>query len=134
MKEQNYKQCLLGFYWLMSSADGKVSFASDDPEWKMLGRMCKIEDIDKSELELYRTNKKGTEEEQLTCLLTQLVILSHSQRTRALAWMDLVMFADGYIHENELRLFEEVREKFDIEEEDINAVKAVLIDEISYTY
>jgi uncharacterized tellurite resistance protein B-like protein len=51
---------------------------------------------------------------------------SHDQKVNALAWMDLVMIADGNIHSKEYELYNKVRQKFGIEEDEVKQAKLKL--------
>ncbi|MCK5856492.1 MAG: hypothetical protein KAG64_03320, partial [Bacteroidales bacterium] len=44
---------------------------------------------------------------------------THAQKVRALAWMDLVMLADGNIHSKEYELYTQVRNKLGINEDEV---------------
>lgn len=134
MKKNNFKACLLQFYWLMAQSDGEISFHSDDPEWKMLKKLLLIEHIPEEDALKFGSDFQKNIPQQQQELIGNLVILKHRERVRALAWMDLVMFADGILHDKELELFETVRSKFDIGKEEISTVKAQIIDEIGYSY
>ncbi len=124
----DYKFGLLYFYWLMAGADGNRSTNGDDPEWLMMQKMKKHEGISDEELNEFLNADLGREEDQLKKILFALVIARHSERVRALAWMDLIMFADGYLHDNEEFLYNKVRNKFEIDEYEITNVKSRLIE------
>ncbi len=132
MAEQiNYKFGLLYFYWLMAGADGKRSTNNDDPEWIMMQKMKKFEEITDKELDDFLHRDLGKEEDQIEKILFALVITHHRDRVRALAWMDIIMFADGYLHDNEEYLYNKVRNKFEIDEFEIKRMKQYLIDATS---
>jgi hypothetical protein len=130
-EDNNYKLGLLYFYWLMAGADGERSMSGDDPEWEMMQKMRKFEGISDEELERFLSLNHGREEEQFKKILYHLVVTGHVERVRALAWMDLVMFADGFLHDNEKYFFEKVRGKFDVDDVDIQNMKAQLIEATS---
>lgn len=123
----DFKKALLCFYWLMAGADGNVSTNDDDPEWNVLQKMKIIENISDKEIADFLN---GDKEEHFLYdqLMVNLVIASHRERLRALAWMDLVMFADGYLHDNEIRLFETVCNRFEIDNEDVKDMKKHLLE------
>ena len=122
----NYKSGLLYLYWLMSGADGKKNFDPDDPEWKTMKLMSDVEDISEDDFNSFINSDLGSAEEQLSNVLVVLKKASHHQKVRALAWMDLVMIADGDIHNKEYELYNKVRLHFDIDEEDVKKEKLSL--------
>lgn len=124
---ENFKLGLLYFYWLIAGADGERSMTNEDPEWVMMQKMKKFEGITDEELQKFIESDHGKEEDQFKRILYHLVITSHIERVRALAWMDLVMFADGFLHENEKYFFNKVRTKFYVDEEDIKTMKDQLL-------
>lgn len=126
----DFKCTLLCFYWLMAGADGSVSTNDDDPEWSVLQKMKVIEGISDQEIEEFLNGDKS-EDKLLERLLFNLVVVSHRERLRALAWMDLVMFADGYLHDNEARLFNLVCKRFEIDTEEVLDVKEILLKSIN---
>jgi uncharacterized tellurite resistance protein B-like protein len=126
----DFKCTLLCSYWLMAGADGSVSTNEDDPEWSVLQKMKVIEGISDQEIEEFLNGDKS-EDKLLERLLFNLVVVSHRERLRALAWMDLVMFADGYLHDNEARLFNLVCKRFEIDTEEVLDVKEILLKSIN---
>ncbi len=119
----NYKSGLLYLYWLMSGADGKKNFHPDDPEWKTMKKMREIEKITDDDFDNFINSDLGSSDEQLTKVLGILETSSHQQKVRALAWMDLVMIADGDIHNKEYELYSKVKNKFDIAEDEVKKEK-----------
>ncbi len=119
----NYKSGLLYLYWLMSGADGKKNFDPDDPEWKTMKLMREEEDINDDDFNNFINSDLGSPDEQLANVLKILSNASHKQKVRALAWMDLVMIADGDIHNKEYELYNKVRLHFGIDEEDVKQEK-----------
>ncbi len=122
----NYKSGLLYLYWLMSGADGKKNFDPDDPEWKTMKLMREEENINNDDFNNFINSDLGSPDEQLENVMKILQNASHSQKVRALAWMDLVMIADGDIHNKEYELYNKVRTKFGIEEEEVKKDKLKL--------
>jgi hypothetical protein len=110
----------------MSGADGKKNFDPDDPEWKTMKLMREEEDINDDDFNNFINSDLGSPDEQLENVLKILSSASHSQKVRALAWMDLVMIADGDIHNKEYELYNKVRLKFGIEEEEVKQDKLKL--------
>ncbi len=121
----DFKKTLLCFYWLMAGADGHISTSDDDPEWRVLQNMKEIESISDKEIEDFLNGDKS-ENHLYKKLLVNLVIVGHRERIRALAWMYLVMFADGYLHENEEKLFNTVSKHFEVDNEEVNDEKDFL--------
>jgi uncharacterized tellurite resistance protein B-like protein len=126
----DFKKALLCFYWLMAGADGNISTSEDDPEWIVLKKMQAIEKISEKEVEDFLNGDKQ-ENHLFEKLMVNLVIVSHRERLKALAWMDLVMFADGYLHDNELKLFNSVCKRFEIDDEDVKGMKDHLLEVIA---
>jgi hypothetical protein len=122
----NYKSGLLYLYWLMSGADGKKNFDPDDPEWKTMKLMSDVEDISENDFNNFINSDLGSADEQLSNVLVILKKASHHQKVRALAWMDLVMIADGDIHNKEYELYNKVRLQFQIDEEEVKKEKLSL--------
>ncbi len=122
----NYKSGLLYLYWLMSGADGKKNFDPQDPEWKTMKLMSDVEDISEGDFNNFINSDLGSADEQLSNVLVILKSASHDQKVRALAWMDLVMIADGDIHNKEYELYSKVRLHFDIDEEEVKKEKLSL--------
>lgn len=122
----NYKSGLLYLYWLMSGADGKKNFDPQDPEWKTMKLMSDVEDISEDDFNNFINSDLGSADEQLSNVLVILKSASHDQKVRALAWMDLVMIADGDIHNKEYELYSKVRLHFDIDEEEVKKEKLSL--------
>ena len=122
----NYKSGLLYLYWLMSGADGKKNFDPEDPEWKTMKQMRQHEDISDDDFSDFINSDLGTPDEQLNNVMNILHGASHQQKVRALAWMDLVMIADGDIHNKEYELYVKVLRKFDIDEEEVKKDKLAL--------
>jgi len=125
-KTLNYKSGLLYLYWLMSGADGKKNFDPDDPEWKTMKLMREEEQISDHDFDVFINSDLGSADEQLDTVMKLLAHSSHTEIVRALAWMDLVMIADGDIHNKEYELYNKVRTKFAIDEEDVKKVKVKL--------
>ncbi|OIP00661.1 MAG: hypothetical protein AUJ98_07430 [Bacteroidetes bacterium CG2_30_33_31] len=126
MGKLNYKSGLLYLYWLMSGADGMKNFDPDDPEWKIMKLMRDHEDIGDSDFDNFINSDLGSSEDQLSTVVNILKDTSHDQKVNALAWMDLVMIADGNIHNKEYELYSKVRQKLNIEESEIKAVEIKL--------
>ncbi len=122
----NYKSGLLYLYWLMSGADGKKNFDPDDPEWRTMKLMREEEKISDHDFDVFINSDLGSSEDQLETVMKILAHSSHIEIVKALAWMDLVMIADGDIHNKEYELYTKVRLKFGIEEEDVKRVKVKL--------
>lgn len=122
----DFKKALLCFYWLMAGADGNISTNEDDPEWIVLMKMKDIENISDKEIEDFLNGDKR-ENYLYNKLIVNLVIISHRERLKALAWMDLVMFADGFLHDEELKLFNSVSKQFEIDDEDVRGMKENLL-------
>ena len=122
----NYKSGLLYLYWLMSGADGSKRFDPDDPEWKTMKLMRDVENIEDDDFDSFINSDLGSAEEQLNKVIEILTKASHDQKVRALAWMDLVMIADGNIHAKELELYTKVRQHFNINEDEVKKEKVKL--------
>ncbi len=122
----NYKSGLLYLYWLMSGADGKKNFNPEDPEWKTMKQMRVHENIEDEDFNLFINSDLGTPDQQLNIVMEILNKATPAQRVRALAWMDLVMIADGDIHNKEYELYIKVLKKFNINEEDVKKDKLLL--------
>lgn len=122
----NYKSGLLYLYWVMSGADGKKKFDSDDPEWKAMSLMREEENIDDEDFDKFINSDLGTQKEQINKIIDLFNRCTHEQKIRALAWMDLVMIADGKIHTKEYELYTMVRKEFNVEEDDIKKDKVNL--------
>ncbi|RUA30920.1 MAG: hypothetical protein DSY76_01975 [Bacteroidetes bacterium] len=118
-KNLNFKTGLLYLYWLMSGADGQKNFDPEDPEWKTMRIMREHEDIGDRDFDTFVNSDLGTPEEQLDMVLKSLDRATHAQKVRALAWMDLVMVADGNIHSKENELYVQVRNRFKIDEDEV---------------
>ena len=125
-KNLNFKTGLLYLYWLMSGADGQKNFDPQDPEWKTMRLMREHEDIGDNDFDNFVNSDLGTPSEQLNQVINSLNHATHVQKVRALAWMDLVMIADGNIHSKENELYIQVRRKFDISEDEIKKDKLTL--------
>jgi len=110
----------------MSGADGMKNFDPDDPEWKIMKLMRDHEDIGVSDFDNFINSDLGSSEDQLSTVVNILKDTSHDQKVNALAWMDLVMIADGNIHNKEYELYSKVRQKLNIEESEIKAVEIKL--------
>jgi len=119
----NYKSGLLYLYWLMSGADGKKNFDPNDPEWQTMKLMREHENITDIDFNNFINSDLGTPDEQLNIVIKILANSSYQEKVRALAWMDLVMIADGDIHNKEYELYIKVLKKFDIDEEDVKKDK-----------
>ena len=119
----NYKSGLLYLYWLMSGADGKKNFDPNDPEWQTMKLMREHENITDMDFNNFINSDLGTPDEQLNIVIKILANSSYQEKVRALAWMDLVMIADGDIHNKEYELYIKVLKKFDIDEEDVKKDK-----------
>jgi len=122
----NYKSGLLYLYWLMSGADGKKNFDPDDPEWRTMKLMREEEKISDHDFDVFINSDLGSSDEQLDTVMKILAHSSHIEIVRALAWMDLVMIADGDIHNKEYELYNKVRMKFGIDEEEVKKTKVKL--------
>ncbi|MCK5846810.1 MAG: hypothetical protein KAG84_05190 [Bacteroidales bacterium] len=119
----NYKSGLLYLYWLMSGADGKKNFDPNDPEWKTMKLMREHEKITDIDFNSFINSDLGSSDEQLEIVMQILQKSSYKEKVRALAWMDLVMIADGDIHNKEYELYIKVLKKFDINDEDVKSDK-----------
>lgn len=119
----NYKSGLLYLYWLMSGADGIKRFDPDDPEWKTMKQMREFENIGDEDFDNFINSDLGSAQEQLAKVIEILTRTSHDQKIRAMAWMDLVMLADGNIHTKELDLYNKVRAHFAISEDEVKTEK-----------
>jgi len=126
MGKLSYKSGLLYLYWLMSGADGMKNFDPEDPEWKTMKLMRKHEDIDDDDFDKFINSDLGTPDEQLQTVVTIMKAASHDQKLNALAWMDLVMIADGNIHSKEYELYNKVRQQLDIDEDEVKMAKLKL--------
>ena len=126
MGNLNYKSGLLYLYWLMSGADGMKNFDPEDPEWKTMKLMREHEDIGDKDFDQFINSDLGTPENQLNVVMDILQHATFEQKVNALAWMDLVMIADGNIHTKEYELYNKVRNKLGIEEDVIKAAKLKL--------
>jgi uncharacterized tellurite resistance protein B-like protein len=115
----NFKTGLLYLYWLMSGADGQKNFDPEDPEWKTMRLMREHEEISDRDFDNFINTDLGTPDQQLEKVVGSLQHATHEQKVRALAWMDLVMIADGNIHSKEDELYTKVRQRFNIEEDEI---------------
>ncbi len=125
-KKINYKTGLLYLYWLMSGADGQKNFDPEDPEWKTMRLMRRHEDISDKDFDNFINTDLGTPDEQLEIVLRALKHATHEQKVRALAWMDMVMIADGNIHSKENELYTKVREYFNIDEDEVKRDRLTL--------
>jgi len=110
----------------MSGADGKKNFDPDDPEWKTMKLMRAEEKISDHDFDVFINSDLGSSEDQLDTVMGILSHSSHVEVVRALAWMDLVMIADGDIHNKEYELYNKVRIKFGIDEEEVKKIKVKL--------
>jgi len=126
MGKLNYKSGLLYLYWLMSGADGMKNFDPEDPEWKTMKLMRKHEDIGDDDFDRFINSDLGTPDEQLETVVHIMKSASHDQKLNALAWMDLVMIADGNIHSKEYELYNKVRQRLNIDEDEIKSAKLKL--------
>lgn len=126
MGKLNYKSGLLYLYWLMSGADGMKNFDPEDPEWKTMKLMRRHEDIDDDDFDKFINSDLGTPDEQLETVVGIMISVSHEQKLNALAWMDLVMVADGNIHNKEYELYNKVRQRLDIDEDEVKIAKLKL--------
>jgi|GEM_PF-2465853 uncharacterized tellurite resistance protein B-like protein len=122
----NYKSALLYLYWLMSGADGKKNFDPDDPEWRTMKLMRDEEQIGEDDFDLFINSDLGTSDNQLDYVVKLLQQVTHEQKVRALAWMDLVMIADGDIHNKEYELYNKVRNRIGVEEDEVKKEKLKL--------
>lgn len=122
----NYKSGLLYLYWLMSGADGSKRFDPDDPEWRTMKLMRDFEDIGDDDFDSFINSDLGSSDEQLQKVIEILSRVSHDQKVRALAWMDLVMIADGLIHNKELELYTKVRQHYSINEDEVKSERLKL--------
>lgn len=126
MGKLNYKSGLLYLYWLMSGADGNKNFNPDDPEWRTMKLMRDYESIGDEDFDSFINSDLGSSEDQLNTVINILDHSSHAQKVNALAWMDMVMIADGNIHTKEYELYNKVKNKFQIEEEEVKSAKLKL--------
>jgi uncharacterized tellurite resistance protein B-like protein len=126
----NFKRALLCFYWLMAGADGHISTSDDDPEWNVLKKMKHLEKISDKEITDFLNGDKN-EDHLFEELMVNLVIVSHKERLRALAWMDMVMFADGYLHDNEAKLFKTVCNRFEISRDEMLEIRSHIMLELN---
>jgi uncharacterized tellurite resistance protein B-like protein len=126
MGNLNYKSGLLYLYWLMSGADGIKNFDPDDPEWKTMKLMREHEDIGDADFDSFINSDLGSADDQLNKVMGILEHATLEQKVNALAWMDLVMIADGNIHTKEYELYNKVRNRLHVEEDDIKQAKIKL--------
>ncbi len=119
----NYKSGLLYLYWLMSGADGKKNFDPKDPEWRTMKLMRETEKISDDDFNSFINSDLGSSDDQLRVVIKILDKSSYKEKVRALAWMDLVMIADGDIHNKEYELYISVLKKFNINDEDVKKDK-----------
>jgi len=126
MGKLNYKSGLLYLYWLMSGADGAKNFDPNDPEWKTMKLMREHENIGEDDFDSFINSDLGSAEDQLNTVLGIMQHASLDQKVNALAWMDLVMIADGNIHTKEYELYNKVRNKLGVDEDAIKAAKLKL--------
>ncbi len=119
----NYKSGLLYLYWLMSGADGKKNFDPKDPEWRTMNLMRETEKISDADFNSFINSDLGSSDDQLRVVIKILDKSSYKEKVRALAWMDLVMIADGDIHNKEYELYISVLKKFNINDEDVKKDK-----------
>ncbi len=117
MGKLNYKSGLLYLYWLMSGADGMKNFDPNDPEWKTMKLMREHESILDEDFDNFINSDLGNQDQQLSKVMEILQSCSLEEKVRALAWMDLVMIADGNIHNKEYELYTKVRKKLNIEDD-----------------
>jgi uncharacterized tellurite resistance protein B-like protein len=110
----------------MSGADGQKNFDPEDPEWKTMRLMRRHEDINDRDFDNFINSDLGTPDEQLEKVLRAMEHATHEQKVRALAWMDMVMIADGNIHSKENELYTKVRKKFNIDEDEIKQDRLTL--------
>lgn len=110
----------------MSGADGMKNFDPNDPEWKTMKLMREHEDIGDSDFDSFINSDLGSTEDQLNTVISIMEHASFDQKVNALAWMDLVMIADGNIHTKEYELYNKVRNRLNIEEDEIKAAKLKL--------
>ena len=107
----------------MSGADGMKNFDPDDPEWRTMKLMREHEDIGDADFDSFINSDLGTPDEQLAKVMRIMEHASHDQKVNALAWMDLVMIADGNIHSKEYELYNKVRQKLGIDEDEVKKAK-----------
>ena len=119
----NYKSGLLYLYWFMSGADGKKNFDPNDPEWRTMKLMRETEKISDEDFNSFINSDIGSADDQLRVVLKILDKSSYTEKVRALAWMDLVMVADGDIHNKEYELYINVLNKLGIKDEDVKKDK-----------
>jgi uncharacterized tellurite resistance protein B-like protein len=122
----NFKSGLLYLYWLMSGADGSKKFDPDDPEWQTMKLMREHENITDEDFDQFINTDLGGQDEQLNTVMQIIEKASYEQQVRSLAWMDAVMVADGKIHTKEYDLYQRVRSKFNIDEDEIKKDKMTL--------
>lgn len=130
MTENVYKQGLLYLHWIMTGVEGKRKDSVSDPEWKILQQMKKVENINSEDLKKFEENLSENDSDNYNRMLSHLVILNHIKRTRALAWMDLVMFADGFLHEKEIAMYDNVISKFEIDDDEVKLIKDTIVSQI----
>lgn len=118
-KNINFNTGLLYLYWLMSGADGQKNFNPEDAEWKAMRLMRKHENIGDEDFDEFVNSDLGSTKDQLDHVISNLDKTTHAQKVRALAWMDLVMLADGNIHSKEYELYTQVRNKLGINEDEV---------------
>lgn len=122
----NFKSGLLYLYWLMSGADGSKKFDPNDPEWKTMRLMREHENISDQDFDQFINTDLGNQNEQLSKVIALIEKATHSEKVRALAWMDAVMLADGEIHNKEYDLYTKVRDRFGINEDEIKMDRLTL--------
>jgi uncharacterized tellurite resistance protein B-like protein len=84
------------------------------------------ENIGDEDFDSFINSDLGSAEDQLNTVIGILEHVSHDQKVVALAWMDLVMIADGNIHTKEYELYNKVRNRLDIDEDEIKSAKIKL--------
>ncbi|RLD44099.1 MAG: hypothetical protein DRI86_08330 [Bacteroidetes bacterium] len=107
----------------MSGADGKKNFDPKDPEWRTMNLMRETEKISDADFNSFINSDLGSSDDQLRVVIKILDKSSYKEKVRALAWMDLVMIADGDIHNKEYELYISVLKKFNINDEDVKKDK-----------
>lgn len=126
MGKLNYKSGLLYLYWLMSGADGMKNFDPNDPEWRTMKLMREHENIMDDDFDNFINSDLGNQDQQLRTVLEILGNSSKEEKINALAWMDMVMIADGNIHNKEYELYTKVRKKLEIDEDVVKQAKLKL--------
>jgi uncharacterized tellurite resistance protein B-like protein len=120
MSEQlNYKTGLLYLYKLMAGSDGKPERAEFDMAWD---KMKKAEKISPADWNKYLFSDFGNKEVEYKKCLEVLNRCGAEKRTRALAWMKKIMYADGERDVRELHFYRQLRKDLNVQEQEVAAM------------